>query len=101
MQLVHAGADSRPCWATDPKRRKSRAAYDRQAEEISNFLDRVYYELSNLGSVAPGTSDQLSRRRNLYQVAEVYREAIEQNLKLDKIEVERSPSADRVPNAGT
>ena len=63
--------------------------YDRQVAEIGNFLDRVYYELSNLG-VAPQDRAINHAATNLFQVAAVYREAVQQGLRLDGIEVERS-----------
>ncbi len=63
--------------------------YDRQAEEVGNFLERVYYEISNLG-LAPQERAVNYAATNAYQVATVYRDAIKQDLKLDKIGVERS-----------
>lgn len=63
--------------------------YDQQAEEVGNFLDRVYYEISNLG-VAPQERAINYAATNAYQVATVYRDAIKQSLKLDNIGVERS-----------
>jgi hypothetical protein len=63
--------------------------YDRQVAEIGNFLDRVYYELSNLG-VAPQDRAINYAATNLFQIAAVYREAVQQGLRLDGIEVERS-----------
>ena len=63
--------------------------YDEQAEEVGNFLDRVYYEINNLG-LAPQERAVNYAATNAYQVATVYRDAIKQKMKLDRIEVERS-----------
>ena len=73
-----------------PQGKKDRAAYDRRCREVSNFLERLYYELSNLG-VAPQERAINFAATNIYQVASVYAEAVEQNLKLDGISLERSP----------
>ncbi|MCL4204285.1 MAG: S8 family serine peptidase [Pirellulaceae bacterium] len=64
-------------------------AYDRQVEEIANFLERVYYELSNLG-VAPQERAINYAATNLFQVAAVYRDAVAEGLRLDSLQVERS-----------
>ena len=63
--------------------------YRQHQEEISNFLDHVYYDLRNLG-LSPQERALNFAATNLYQVSEVYREAIKHKLRLDKIEVERS-----------
>ena len=70
----------------DPEKQEE---YDQVEEEIENFLDRLYYELSNLG-VAPPERAINYAATNLYQVASVYKEAIKKNLKLDRITTERS-----------
>jgi len=80
--LVKAVLDSRPEGVNDQ-------GDDRLAEEISKFLDRVYYELSNLG-VAPQERAINYAATNAFQVASVYADAINQNLKLDTVDVERS-----------
>jgi cyanobactin maturation PatA/PatG family protease len=72
-----------------PENGQDDSCYDEQAEEVSNFLDRVYYEISNLG-VAPQERAINYAATNAYQVATVYRDAIKQSLKLDNIGVERS-----------
>jgi len=70
----------------DPQKQ---AEYDQVEVEINNFLDRLYYELSNLG-VAPPERAINYAATNLYQVASVYKEAIKKKLKLDRITTERS-----------
>ena len=67
-----------------------------QAKEIANFLDRVYYGLSNLGLTSQDRALNYAAT-NAYQAATVYKEAIQLSLKLDRVEVERSrvpPGAD-------
>jgi cyanobactin maturation PatA/PatG family protease len=73
-----------------PDSKKERTAYERRCREIANFLERIYYELSNMG-VAPQERAVNFAATNIYQVASVYEEAIEQDLKLDGISLERSP----------
>lgn len=65
------------------------SAYDEQAAEVGNFLERVYYEISNLG-IAPQERAINYAATNAYQVAYVYRDAIKQRLSLDRIDVDRS-----------
>jgi len=81
--LVEAVLDQRP---EDPERQ---AAYDAQAEEVGGFLDRIYYELSNLG-VSPQERAINYAATNAYQAAAVFQAAIKEKLKLDTIDVERS-----------
>ena len=57
---------------------------------ISDFLDRVYYELLNLG-VASSERALNYVATNLYQIAAAYSEAYAQDLVLDKIATVRSP----------
>jgi cyanobactin maturation PatA/PatG family protease len=57
---------------------------------ISDFLDRVYYELMNLG-VASSERAINYVATNLYQIAFVYKDAYNQDLVLDKITTVRSP----------
>jgi hypothetical protein len=74
---------------TRPQEPEKQEEYDRIQEDIENFLERLYYELSNLG-VAPQDRAVNYAATNLYQVASVYKEAIKNNLKLDTITKERS-----------
>ena len=66
------------------------AAIGPQRQQILDFLERVYYELSNLGMSPPERAINYAAT-NLYQVAEVYKAALDKDLKLDAIAVERSP----------
>jgi len=72
-----------------PEDPEKQMEYEQVEEEIKNFLDRLYYELSNLG-VAPPERAINYAATNLYQVASVYKEAIKKRLKLDRITTERS-----------
>ena len=72
-----------------PENGQDCSEYDQQAEEVGNFLDRVYYEISNLGTTPQERAINYAAT-NAYQVATVYRDAIKQNLKLDRIGAERS-----------
>lgn len=73
-----------------PSKKEEREAYDKEASEVSNFLERVYYESRNLGLAAPERALNFAAT-NAFQVSEVYRSAIEHGLRLDAIETERSP----------
>jgi hypothetical protein len=72
-----------------PTEHSEQESYDCQVEEITNFLERVYYELSNLG-VAPQERAINYAGTNLFQVAAVYRDAVAEGLRLDSLQVERS-----------
>jgi len=63
---------------------------DEQQTAIGNFLDRVTYELRNLG-VDPRERALNYAATNAFQVARVYESAIRASLALDSINVERSP----------
>jgi cyanobactin maturation PatA/PatG family protease len=80
-----------------PDNGQDRREYDDQSEEIANFLDRVYFELSNLGIASQERAVNYAAT-NAFQVSQVYKEAIKQELKLDTIHAERSkvcrPGAD-------
>jgi hypothetical protein len=58
--------------------------------DIANFLERVYYEIRNLG-LSPQDRAINFAATNAFQVGRVYHSAIEAGLKLDSIAVERSP----------
>lgn len=64
--------------------------YQQQSEDISGFLDRVYHELRNLG-VAPQERAINFAATNAFQVGTVYQAAIQADMKLAEIGVERSP----------
>ncbi len=72
-----------------PAGEEDQAAYDAQAGQVAGFLDRVYYELSNVG-VSPQERAINYAATNAYQAASVFQDAIKEKLKLDKIDIERS-----------
>lgn len=72
-----------------PEAKKARAEYDHRCCEVSNFLERVYYELNNLG-ISPQHRAMNFAATNIYQVTKVYKEALGENLKLDGVSLERS-----------
>jgi len=57
---------------------------------VRNFLERVYYELMNLGRISQERAMNFAAT-NAFQVAAVFEQAAGQNLMLDRIETERSP----------
>lgn len=65
-------------------------ARDRRAEDISNFLERVNYEVRNLG-LSPQERAINFAATNAFQVERVFQAAIEAELRLESIAVERSP----------
>lgn len=73
-----------------PKQKEQLALQQQKAEEIRNFLERVYYELRNLGLTSQERAINFAAT-NAFQVEHVYRNAIQTGFKLDSIDVERSP----------
>lgn len=65
-------------------------AYDRQLSGLTDFLDRVYYDLRNLGVTAEERAINYSAT-NAVQVAEVVRSTTQRELDLDKVSVHKSP----------
>jgi cyanobactin maturation PatA/PatG family protease len=61
-----------------------------QKSGIRNFLDRVYYEVRNLG-LLPQERAMNYAATNAFQVESVFRDAVLSDLKLDQIDVEPSP----------
>ena len=59
-------------------------------EELNDFLNKVYYELRNLGA-APQDRALNYAATNAYQVAQALQDAAKRNLALDSIDVVRSP----------
>jgi cyanobactin maturation PatA/PatG family protease len=87
-------------WATRPLARhvlgvrpevaEEGAAYDQQLSGLTDFLDRVYYDLRNLGVTAEERAINYSAT-NAIQVAEVIRGTTQHELDLDKVTVRKSP----------
>ncbi len=66
------------------------ASSQSQSEAIKSFLDRVYYELRNRGSSSSERALNYAAT-NAYQMSEVFCDALEQNLFLNKISAVESP----------
>nr|MBO3463956.1 peptidase S8 [Aetokthonos hydrillicola CCALA 1050] len=64
--------------------------YDNGAEGIQNFLDRIYYELRNLGKTPQERAINYAAT-DAFQLAQVFQQAASENMQLDTIEVEKSP----------
>ena len=58
--------------------------------EIENFLDRIYYEIRNLGLSSQERAINFAAT-NAFQVERVFESAIKKDLKLSGLAVERSP----------
>ncbi|HXU36071.1 MAG TPA: PatA/PatG family cyanobactin maturation protease [Blastocatellia bacterium] len=71
-------------------KKEESVAFQKKVAGIQNFLDRVYYEIRNLG-VAPQERALNYAATNAFQLEHIYRNAIERGLELDSIEVEKSP----------
>ena len=88
------------CWATKalvahvlgprPKGADAQAIYDRQASGLSDFLNRIYYDLRNLGITAEERALNYSAV-NAVQVADVVRSTTLDEFDLDRIDVKKSP----------
>ncbi|WP_234859079.1 PatA/PatG family cyanobactin maturation protease [Aquimarina aquimarini] len=64
--------------------------HNKQSSSIHNFLDRVYYELRNLGISAEERAINYAAT-NAFQLAQVFNNAVKDQMELSEIDVERSP----------
>ncbi|QDV38987.1 PatA/PatG family cyanobactin maturation protease [Tautonia plasticadhaerens] len=69
-----------------------RTADEAQAGAVANFLDRVYYEIRNLG-IQPRDRAINYAATNAFELRFVYSDSLKDDLRLDRIDVERSPSS--------
>jgi hypothetical protein len=60
------------------------------AENVSNFLNRIYYQMRNMG-VTPQERSLNYAATNAYQVSAVFAAALKENLELHDIASEKSP----------
>lgn len=60
------------------------------AENVTNFLNRIYYKMRNLGVTAEERALNYSAT-NAYQVSAVFASALKENLELDDIVASKSP----------
>ncbi len=65
-------------------------AIQKKKVRITDFLERVYFEIRNLG-VTPQDRAINFAATNAFNIGKVYEAAIKEDLDLDSIEVERSP----------
>ena len=65
-------------------------AFEAQVSGVGNFLDRVYFELRNLGMTSEERAINYSAT-NAFNVERAFESALKDNMELDSIEVERSP----------
>ena len=73
-----------------PKGKAEQAKYMRQREGISNFLQRVYYEVRNLGQ-SPQERAMNFAATTAYKLGDIFADSVRSGLELDRIEVEKSP----------
>ncbi len=82
--LVEAVAGEPPDDSAD------REAYGETVEAVANFLERVYYELRNLGATPQDRALNYAAT-NAMTAAGIFEAALQAEMELDTIEVERSP----------
>lgn len=73
-----------------PAKKEDQAGYEEKAADIVNFLERIYYEIRNLG-LTPQERAMNYAATNAFQIEFVFASAIQGGLSLDSIAVERSP----------
>jgi len=73
-----------------PELESQMSAHQEKILGVHNFLDRVYFELRNLG-LTPEQRAINFAATNAFNIETVYQQAMKEHLDLDTIEVERSP----------
>ncbi|WP_243684560.1 cyanobactin maturation protease PatG family protein [Methanosarcina barkeri] len=63
---------------------------DKEGTDIRNFMERVYYELMNMGRASSERALNFAAT-NAYQIADVFKNAIEKGMVLDTIQTEKKP----------
>lgn len=76
--------------ASSPEGGEEREWRRRKVADIASFLERVYYEIRNLGLLPRERAINFAAT-NAFQVERVFQSAIEESLSLESIGVERSP----------
>ncbi len=71
-------------------KRQEKEAYTRICEAVTNFLERVYYELRNLGTTSREIAINYAAT-NALNVERIFENALKEDMQLDTIEVEKSP----------
>ena len=73
-----------------PKAAEAQKNFDALAGGLSNFLNRIYYDLRNLGITGEDRALNYSAT-NAVQIADVVRVSTQQQLELDTVQVKKSP----------
>jgi cyanobactin maturation PatA/PatG family protease len=73
-----------------PDSEHEQATYDQRVGGLYNFLNRVYYDLRNLGVTAQDRALNYSAT-NAFQVSQVIESATNSSMELDTITVKKSP----------
>jgi len=78
------------CGKPPTEKKGDKDAYTRKTKAVENFFQRIYVELRNLGTTPQERSINYAAT-NAFQIASVFQNAIQDEMDLDTIEVERSP----------
>lgn len=73
-----------------PSDEAAAAEHGRKLDGVRNFLDRVYYELRNLGISSQERAINYAAT-NAFQASAIFAQAVRETLELDSIQVEKSP----------
>jgi cyanobactin maturation PatA/PatG family protease len=73
-----------------PTNAAAQTEYEQRTGGIQNFLERVYYELRNLGTTSHERAINYAAT-NAFQLEQVFEQAVNENMELDTIDVEKSP----------
>jgi cyanobactin maturation PatA/PatG family protease len=73
----------------EPGQGADKSGHQQKVAAIHNFLNRVYFELRNLGQTPQNRAINFSAT-NAFNIEKVYEQAIKEKMELDSIDVERS-----------
>lgn len=76
----------------EPKNAAAKEEHAKKRERVWNFLERVYYELRNLGLTSRDRALNYAAT-NAYRVEQAYEKALSEGMELAGIDVEHSPVA--------
>jgi len=76
--------------APSESKEKEFEKYQNRVDGVENFLNRVYYDVRNMG-VDPRDRALNFAATNAFQIQRIFSEALSRGLELDQIEVNRSP----------
>jgi len=69
---------------------QEQGVYGERAQSVANFLERVYYELRNLGITSQERAINYAAT-NAFNIERIFESAMREEIDLESIEVERSP----------